>query len=125
MMRQVAERRRKVLGDEHPDALAAQGEFAALLARRDRSVARAEALALQRDLVSVCEAKLGPYHVDTLAARAALARSLVRVGGEARAAEALHLETVARFDAVAAGEAGLQAGTRRPPHRKLHVLTRE
>lgn len=112
MLRQVAERRRSALGASHPDALAAQAELAALLARRGNEAA-VEALTLQRWVAEASETALGPEHVDTLVARTALAASLIRQaaadGTDSKAAraeaEALHHETLRRFSAVAASAA--------------------
>merc|ERR1711879_90247 len=78
MLRQVVDRRRTALGPQHPDALAARSELAALLARSGTDESLAEALTMQRDVVELSESTLGLHHVDTLAARAALAGSIIR-----------------------------------------------
>lgn len=102
MLRQVAERREKSLGADHPDTLRARSELASQLALKGEADQEAqwrlEALQIRQEIAERSTAALGHGHVTTLAARCALASSLRRQNAKgAEEAEQIHRSVLTRM----------------------------
>ena len=88
----LAEKARRVLGDDHPDTLRTVGNLASdLRALGDAEAART----LNEDTLARCRRVLGDDHPDTLRTVGNLASDL-RALGDAAAARALHVDILAR-----------------------------